>query len=93
MSEQTTFSPAMERFFEAVEKSPRDWRLESGMILRGEPAVSPLTHVAWRNNVSQTGLTEAEVTSIIGAQCAMKKADPTLRARLLECCGLSEVGG
>ncbi|MFQ6099226.1 MAG: hypothetical protein ACE5O2_15950 [Armatimonadota bacterium] len=89
-------------FLQALARTPRDWRLEEGKIRRGlEWAPDcPLTAV---RQVAQPGaelsrivrgeqglsLAPVQVERIIAASDDLPSADPGLRSRLLEACGLT----
>lgn len=102
----TQFSPAMERFFEELRKLKLAWRLnECGAIVgrSGRSNVCPVCAVAnarmgevtYRINYwvafSDAGLEETDASRIACAADRREFHNPALRARLLECCGLSEV--
>jgi hypothetical protein len=88
-------------FLRVLAKTPRDWRLEGGKIRRGPPLTPacPLTAVAqqviergpaagvsWDNGLP---LDPGTVERIVAACDDHPSADPTLRARMLEACGLA----
>lgn len=107
-----TFSPAMERFFEGLRKTPRGWRVETYLGIpqlichrRKCHNVNPVSAVAtlrcgtpygmasytpWRETMPE--LHKTEFDAICDAYSGVKNHNPALRARLLECCGLTEVG-
>lgn len=85
-----TFSPAMERFFEELRKTPREWVLVNGEIqtfAKGE-CDCPTTYLF---GTGPTGLDDVELCHIWCAADRKVHYNPALRARLLECCGLTEV--
>ena len=115
-----TFSPAMERFFEELRKTPRDWLLDRETFVKhavmrrvlgkrcdGTPdSRCPLCEVAnltsaqrvYRLDFFQAaevvGLTRDEALEVATAadDARNERFNPAIRARLLECCGLTEVG-
>ncbi len=89
-----------EQFLELLARTPRDWRLSAGKIRRGtrtDPDC-PLTAVARQLKPSQNtptsqpaaglALSPDLVNEILAASDNLDRADPLLRASLLEACGL-----
>lgn len=91
-----TFSPAMERFFEELRKTPRDWgfydfsgvpRVRLHVDTKGEKHECPVCAVC--NHIA--GYT-IETLCWGAGEVLFRTQLLKHEARLLECCGLTEVG-
>lgn len=97
---------SLDEFFEELKKTPREWRINETGCVRSEDGACPVCAVLNRTNGKIVSFfnwyraVEAGLMSQEDAKSIARAADnswfkddpcdPALRARLLECCGLTE---